>query len=146
MTRPVRRVRYSEDPAEWRRDYQRDYRAGKRRTNGKRPVLLRILDKLDRDPGELVRPELGPCWVWRGARNSDGYGVVRGDDNKLALVHRIALAAALGRPLAPGMVAAHRCDHRRCARPRHLYEGTQSQNVHDIWDRDRRSPATGASA
>lgn len=133
-------MRWSDTP-EWRREYMRDYRRGLRRTEGKRSVLLRILDKLDRDPGEIVVRALGPCWVWRGARNADGYGIVRDDDGRLALVHRITLAAALGRALGEGLVAAHRCDYRRCVRPAHLYEGTQSQNVHDSWDRVRRPAA-----
>ena len=104
---------------------------------GRRSVLLRILDRLDRDPGELVVPELGPCWVWRGARNSDGYGVVRDDEGKLTLVHRIALATALGRTLAAGEVSRHRCDNRPCARPKHLRAGTQADNVADMIERGR---------
>lgn len=136
---PARRVRWSEDPQEWRRTYQREYRAGKRRTNGRRSVLLRILDKLDREPGVLVVRSLGPCWEWLGARNAEGYGVVRGDGYRapLVLVHRVALAAALGRPIADGMLACHHCDNKRCARPAHLYEGTPSENTADTWARIR---------
>ena len=130
---------------ERKRRYQRDYRAGiRRRPGGPRSVLLRVLDKLDRDPGELVVPALGPCWAWLGARNGDGYGVIRGEGRRapLVLVHRVALAAALGRPIAEGMHACHRCDNRRCARPSHLYEGTPSENTRDTWE--RRRPRYGA--
>jgi hypothetical protein len=133
----ARRARWSEDPRAYKRQYNREHRAGLRRTAGKRPVLVRLLEKLNRDPGELVVPALGPCWVWLGARNASGYGVIRDDTGQLALVHRIALAAALGRDLIDGMLACHRCDYPRCARPRHLYEGTPLDNVADMVARDR---------
>lgn len=140
-------VSWREDRTEWKRLYMREYRRGLRRTTGKRSVLVRILDKLERDPGELVVAELGPCWPWRGARNADGYGIVRDNAGQLVLVHRVTLSAALGRPIAAGMWACHRCDNRPCGRPAHLYEGTPSDNVQDTWDRgrSRREPIEIAS-
>lgn len=141
MTSPLDRVgylRYRDDPAAWKRLYMRDYRAGLRRTEGKRSVLVRVLDRLDRDPGEIVVPDLGPCWPWRGARNSAGYGVVRDDVGALVLVHRVVLSTAIGRPIADGLWALHRCDNPPCARPAHLREGTPTENVEDAWERTRR--------
>lgn len=72
-----------------------------------------------------------------GAVNEDGYGIIRGEkesDGKqpLLLVHRVTLSLALGRPLGAGMNSLHHCDNSRCGRPRHLYEGTQQQNVDDM--------------
>jgi hypothetical protein len=124
--------------------YMREYRRGQRRTNGPRSVLLRVLDRLDRDPGVLLVPALGPCWEWQGAKNGSGYGVIRGEGRyaPLVLVHRVTLAAALDRPIAPGLHACHHRDNRLCARPAHLYEGTASENVYDSWE--RRRPRHGA--
>ena len=51
--------------------------------------------------------------------------------------HVVALTEKLGRPLLPGMQANHHCDDRACIEHRHLYEGTQQQNVQDMWDRKR---------
>lgn len=111
-----------------------------------KPVAERLLAKLDRHYGQAApadRPELGECWEWMGARNSDGYGIIRGarepdGSYPLVLVHRVALSLALGRPLEPDMNANHRCDNRPCARPRHLYEGTHTDNLDDQYARDRR--------
>lgn len=98
----------------------------------------RVLARLDREHGFVPQhdPSLGACWNWLGARTLEGYGVisVRG---RLQYVHRIALEMALGRPLAEGMFACHKCDNKSCARPRHLYEGTASDNQRDTWERIR---------
>lgn len=132
MMAELEAVRWRDDPRAWRRLYARDYRRGIRRPRTKRSVLVRVLDRLDRTAGPIVDPKLGPCWPWTGAVNSDGYGVIRGDNGTLVLVHRVTLAAALGRPIAEGMFSCHKCQGvRHCARPRHLYEGTKVENEAD---------------
>lgn len=101
-----------------------------RQPRARRPVLLRMSDKIDRH-GPILVPELGRCWNWIGAKNEKGYGKVRDDVGRLVYAHRVALAIYLGRPLRPGMFANHRCDNKGCVRPVHLYEGTQSENERD---------------
>lgn len=110
-------------------------------------LAQRVLSKTDREAGYPVadRPELGVCWPWTGAKNTDGYGVVRGDvewpdstrKQPLLLAHRVALSLALGRPIREGMFANHHCDNPGCVRPRHLYEGTSQDNVNDMNERGR---------
>lgn len=96
----------------------------------KRSVIVRLAAKIG--PPEICEyDELGQCWPFLGARTPEGYGVIRDDAGRLAYAHRIALAAALGRPIQPGMMAGHRCDRKPCIRPSHLYEATQSQNELD---------------
>lgn len=101
------------------------------------PAVVRLLQRLDREYGQ-DNPGLGRCWEWSGARNHGGYGVLKLPGRRTALAHRVALEAALGRPLAAGMLACHRCDNRRCCRPSHLYEGTDHDNLMDQYARDRR--------
>lgn len=109
------------------------------------PLEVRLAAKVDRLYGDVPehRPDLGPCWVWMGALNTDGYGVIRGEwdpetgRGPLILVHRAALSIALGRPLGEGMTSRHRCDNPRCARPRHLREGSQLENIADMHERGR---------
>lgn len=99
------------------------------------PVLIRLVRKVDRLYGDVPEnnPALGICWNWMGGTTTKGHGRIRDDEGKLAYPHRIALAAALGRPLRPGMVACHRCNNPPCCRPSHLYEGTLSDNEQDKW-------------
>ena len=129
---------------EARREYNRRFRSGYRRPYVARALVVRLLEKTDRRYGDVPegRPELGRCWVWQGARNVDGYGVIRGEkrsDGKqpLVLCHRVALELALGRSIAAGMFGNHHCDNPRCVRPSHLYEGTATENVGDMIARRR---------
>lgn len=106
------------------------------------PVLVRLAAKIDRVNGDIPahNPSLGRCWEFLGARTTKGHGVIRDDAGNLAYAHRIALAAALGRPIAPGMLACHKCDNKPCVRPSHLYEGSKSDNEQDKWTYSTREP------
>jgi hypothetical protein len=74
------------------------------------------------------------CWLWTGACCSNGYGRFR-VGGRHYLAHRVSLELYLGRPLAPGMVAAHAphsiCGHRNCINPAHLSEKTKAENNAD---------------
>lgn len=137
--------RMFEDPRVRKRAYERDRRAGILHPRVPVPLEDRLLAKVDRLYGDVPehRPELGPCWPFTGARNSDGYGVIRGEPEPgqkrapLLLAHRVALSIALGRPLGEGMTGRHKCDNPPCCRPRHLEEGTFQQNVDDMHERGR---------
>lgn len=132
------------DPRAAKSVYNRQYRLGIRRPIRRKPLAVRLITKTDRRYGDVPedRPELGPCWPWVGALNADGYGVIRDDrhddgSQPLVLAHRASLALALGRPIADGMFANHHCDNSRCVRPKHLYEGTATENVGDMIARRR---------
>lgn len=79
------------------------------------------------------------CWEWQGAK-SKGYGVLvyslLGVRQRWKCHH---FAVVLdGRTITPGMVVMHLCDNRACVRPDHLRVGTQSENIKDMWDKQRR--------
>lgn len=83
-----------------------------------------------------------PCIETTWPRNQDGYGVRyagRANGRPLPQLrsNRVALEEKLGRALLPGMKALHHCDNPPCVQAEHLYEGTQSQNMHDMYDRGR---------
>lgn len=85
------------------------------------------------------------CWRWTAAADGRGYSQIK-LGGRMVKAHRVALVAALGRDLAPGMQAGHTChdlayaaglciatdaspcQHRRCVNPDHLTEQSQTQN------------------
>ncbi len=77
------------------------------------------------------------CWVWTGATNSDGYGVIR-CDGQLVYAHRVSYVMH-GGELLDGEVVRHTCDNPPCVRPTHLVKGTVGQNIRDQWRRGRRA-------
>lgn len=92
------------------------------------------------------------CHVWPGGltgpgyRTGNGYGCVTvgsGPDRKSFRVHRVVLEAKLGRPILDGLNSLHTCDNPPCCNPRHLYEGTQKQNMQDSVRRGRHGALRG---
>lgn len=90
--------------------------------------------------GPVVRPELGPCWEWRGGTTPQGYGRVRITNQKtgdrfLVLPHRISYLLYVGDiPQSVsyhGICVCHCCDNPRCVRPEHLFLGSHRANVQD---------------
>lgn len=73
--------------------------------------------------------ELGPCELWRGRIDADGYG--RLPDGRYA--HVVAYEEAQG-PIpqqTPRLVVRHRCHVRACRAATHLQLGTDKQNAED---------------
>lgn len=72
------------------------------------------------------------CWNWTASCVQDGYGAFRIDGTTVR-AHRFSLEIAIGRPIAEGLQALHRCkQNRKCVNPAHLYEGTKQDNVDDM--------------
>lgn len=83
------------------------------------------------------------CWPWLGARDRDGYGIVRGQ----VRAHRLAWEWAHNAK-AEGLVIRHTCDNPACCNPRHLVSGSHADNVADQVARGRtaRGSRNGRSA
>lgn len=82
---------------------------------------------IDRFWGLINKSE--ECWTWKGSRNPDGYGrfYLR---RRPFLAHRVMWQLLHG-PIAPGLCVCHRCDNPCCARPEHLFLGTNAENMAD---------------
>lgn len=87
----------------------------------------------------IPEPNSG-CALWEGHLDKDGYPKMSGprDNYKRSsvTVSKLVLAKKLGR--VPTKSALHTCDVRCCVAENHLYEGTNRQNVHDMYRRGRR--------
>ena len=84
-----------------------------------------------------------PCWLWLGAKDRTGYGTVyvEGKNHK---VHRLVWQMKHG-TIPCGMLVCHRCDVRNCANPTHLFLGSQSDNMRDMYDKNRQPCKMGES-
>jgi hypothetical protein len=85
---------------------------------------------------EIKNPE--SCWVWAGTKNRRyGQFHFRGDTIP---AHRVSWMINRG-PIPRGLWALHACDNPPCVNPDHLWLGTHTDNIKDMWDKGR-----GASA
>lgn len=80
------------------------------------------------------------CWEWTACRHVRGYGQVAwlGVCGK---THRIAYELTFG-PIPEGKCILHRCDNPACCNPRHLFAGTQLDNIRDRHSKGRTSHAS----
>lgn len=96
-----------------------------------------------RKDGPILKPELGPCWIWTAHRSQFGYGRIGLGSRAegVTTTQRVAFFLEEGRWPMPQ--ARHRCDNPPCVKavtdeyPAHVIEGTNAQNVRDMIERGR---------
>lgn len=89
----------------------------------------RFWEKVDKDgPIPILRPDLGPCWIWLAATNRKGYGIFKVQGGRrTSLAHRIAYEGAFGNIKKPQL--DHVCRNPSCVNPRHLEEVTALEHA-----------------
>lgn len=87
--------------------------------------LERYRGKFNRLAG--TRSNTGECWLWSGAKNAGGYGLIY-VNGRMVRAHRLAWELYRG-PIPDGMQIDHRCRARPCVNPEHLRTVTLVQNV-----------------
>lgn len=79
-------------------------------------------------------PELGNCWIWKGAKNGQ-YGLIT-LNKKSILAHRQSYLFNIGE-IPEGILVCHKCDNPGCVRPDHLFLGTNTDNIRDASKKGR---------
>jgi hypothetical protein len=100
----------------------------------KRTLAERIQKHTRRD-GVAPPGLFGPCWVWTGALDKDGYGQVS-VQGKTKQAHWASYENERG-PVKDGLELDHKCENRPCVNPAHLQEVTHEENVRLIGERER---------
>ena len=92
--------------------------------------------------GNLYKPEerfwhyvnknaKGGCWEWTGGCTRQGYGRYTIHHNLRTVgAHKYSWELHKGE-VPDKLLVLHKCNNRKCVNPRHLYVGTQKQNMKD---------------
>ena len=84
----------------------------------------------------IPEPNTG-CLLWEGAVDEKGYGRV-GHQGKNRHAHRVSWALHHG--IMPPQMVLHRCDTPACINPDHLFLGNASDNMRDMFAKNRNWP------
>lgn len=97
-----------------------------------RPLVPRFFEKVRKTDS---------CWLWRGAKNADGYGLISLNDissglRRVRRAHQVSWMIHYG-DYDNALNVLHKCDVPSCVRPEHLWLGTRADNMQDMWTKDR---------
>lgn len=99
------------------------------------PILLPpgLERNAERFWAKVAKGEPDDCWLWLGAVGSNGRGRIKLPDGTIE-AHRVAWLLTKG-PIPIGQCVLHDCpngDDILCCNPRHLWLGTQVDNMRDM--------------
>lgn len=77
------------------------------------------------------------CWLWIGATNGRGYGRLE-YERVYQQAHRVSFKIFC-HEIPRDINVLHNCDNTICVNPKHLFLGTQQDNVNDMIAKDRAS-------
>lgn len=101
----------------------------------RRPLKVRFEERIEFDTN-------GGCWLWTGGLGTSGYGHLLGEDQKFLTASRASWLLYRGE-IPAGMHVCHRCDIRACVNPDHLFLGSHTDNMRDMFAKGRRRAPRG---
>jgi hypothetical protein len=79
------------------------------------------------------------CWQWLGSFDKDGYGQMRNGVLRIQdRAHKFSARLHFGE-IPKGMCVCHSCDNKWCSNPKHLFFGTQQDNIADKMAKNRQA-------
>lgn len=86
-----------------------------------------------------IKGAVDDCWLWGAYITPHGYGQTRiggRGANKGIQAHRLSWLVNVGE-IPEGMHVLHKCDNRPCCNPKHLFLGTNLDNIKDRVSKNR---------
>lgn len=83
------------------------------------------------------------CWEWQGGVNSTGRGVYWYNGSSIH-AHRFVWTITNG-DIPDNMLVCHHCDNGKCVNPKHLFLGTQKDNMQDMVSKGRKVTLRGSN-
>jgi len=91
---------------------------------------------IERFEANIFPEPMSGCWLWMGPISDKGYGRFR-INGRAVQAHRFWKERELGREIPKELQACHHCDVPCCVNPRHIFEGTCSENHLDAIKKGR---------
>jgi hypothetical protein len=88
----------------------------------------RLFSRVVTSTSTLTEDDGDGCWLWPGAQSRHGYGLIACGAQGMVHAHRVAYELTSG-PIPAGAFVCHRCNHRACLRPDHLFLGSRVESV-----------------
>jgi hypothetical protein len=101
------------------------------------PTVSRFLAKV------IIPQNPEDCWGWKLCKDKKGYALFS-IKTKSIKAHRLSYQLFNGE-IPAGMCVCHSCDNPSCTNPRHLWLGTNADNLRDMIAKGRANKAKGES-
>ena len=88
---------------------------------------------------KFVEKSESGCWLWTGNKDANGYGRIFVPGKHPQLAHRVMYELERGE-IPDGLFVLHNCpdgDNPSCVNPDHMFLGTQTENLEDMWRKNR---------